>query len=178
MVQLDVHKGMFHITARCPRVSAMDNVVDFQAYRQDQWKRFRERAVGWLNPDECRKYYEEMVSWLLVRTHWYQRLMVEEALFETLLDGFCMGLEAGRRHVKLASLQDEIPQDEIDAMFKEHYSLQADESVRRYCNKYHLFALLDEWTWLSLQVVFDDCVQRWFRKGFQIGLRRQKVRQW
>src|SRR5690606_32354641 len=61
------------------KVRSMDKVVDLEAYRQKQWDRFRERAVYWLDPEEYRTYYEEMVSWLLVRSHWYERLLVEEA---------------------------------------------------------------------------------------------------
>lgn len=151
----------------------MDKVVDLEAYRQKQWDRFRERVVYWLDPEEYRTYYEEMVSWLLVRSHWYERLLVEEALFETLLDGFCMGLEASRRHKERP-----FSRDEIDALFKQQYLHQADESVRRNCSKYHLYSVVNEWIWLSLQIVFDDCVQRWFHKGFQQGIRYQKIRQW
>ncbi len=151
----------------------MDNVVDLQAYRQIQWNRIRERAIGWLDPEEYRTYYEEMVSWVLARSPWYERLLVEEVLFETLLDGFCMGLEAGRRH-----REQNASHDEIDTLFREQYSRQADEAVRHYCNKYRLFSVVNEWTWLSLQIVLDDCVQRWFHKGFQEGIRQQKIRQW
>lgn len=151
----------------------MGKIVEFQAYREAQWQRLRERAVDWLNPEEYRLYYEEMVSWVLVRSNWYERLLVEEALFETLLDGFCMGMNAGRRHGRCAR-----GREEIETLFRVHYSQQADELVRQNCNKYHLFSMVNEWTWLSLQVVFDDCVRRWFHKGYQIGVRRKKIRKW
>lgn len=156
-----------------PKVSGMANVVDLEAYREVQWQRFRERAIDWLNPEDYRMYYEEMVSGVLVRSNWFERLLVEEALFETLLDGFCMGMKAGRRYWQSARRR-----EDIEALFRDCYSHQADELVRRNCNKYHLFSMVNEWTWLSLQVVFDDCVHRWFHKGFLVGVRRQKIRKW
>ncbi|OUM87946.1 MAG: hypothetical protein BAA01_10970 [Bacillus thermozeamaize] len=153
----------------------MNNVVDFQAYQQRNWDQFRERAVHWLDPAEYQTYYQEMVSWVLARANWYERYLVEEALFETLLDGFCMGLEASRRYKDAEKGE---KREQAAAVFKQHYLKLADESVRRYSGKYHLFHILDEWTYLSIQIVLDDCICRWFEKGFREGMLRKKRKQW
>ncbi len=153
----------------------MNNVVDFQAYQQRHWDQFRERAVYWLDPEEYLAFYQEMVSWVLERANGYVRYLVEEALFETLLDGFCMGLEASRRY---PDIKQERTWEQVETLFKRQYLKQADESVRRYCSKYRLFHILDEWTSLSIQIVMDDCIRRWFEKGFREGILRKKRRQW